>query len=69
MAMNATTLRNLIDTKFAALSTDYATSAARTGLKEGLLQAIAEAIVEHLQTDARATGTDSGGDTHTLDIE
>ena len=68
MAMNATTLRDLIDTKYAAINSDYASSDSRDAIKEGMWQAIAEAIVEHLQADAHATGDDSAGDTHNLAI-
>ncbi len=70
MALDATRLRDSIDTKLAALLPDYASSTSRDAIKTGLMQAIAEAVVEEITTNARATGTDTPtGDTHDLVIE
>lgn len=60
MALSAPTLRDLIDTKFAAISpTDYGAWSERATFKANLLQAVAEAVVEHVQTAAvvSVTGT------------
>lgn len=51
MPLNATTLRNLIDTTFAGLSSSYADAPSRDTIKTGLIQAIASAIVEHLDDE------------------
>lgn len=58
MSMSAPTLRDLIDTKFAAISpTDYGAWSERATFKANLLQAVAEAVVEHIQTAALVTVT------------
>jgi hypothetical protein len=71
MALNVNTLRDLIDTKYAAINTDYEESEDRDTVKNGLFLAIAQAVVEHITTAGKAgftagqiTGTDSNGDTH-----
>ena len=73
MALSATVLRDLIDTKLAAVHPDYAADPdSRDQLKAQLFTAIAEAVVEHLTTAAtvsfaagQITGEDDPtGDTH-----
>lgn len=56
MPLNATTLRNLIDTTFAGLSASYADAPSRDTIKTGLIQAIASAIVEHLDEELEVGG-------------
>ena len=61
MALNATTLRDLIDTKYAAINSDYSSSDFRDEIKEGLIQAIAEAVVEHIAAEAVVTTSTPNG--------
>lgn len=69
MPLDATFLRDLIDSKWATKNPNYADAGdVRTELKEGMIEAFAEGVIEVLTTVARAQGTDSNGDTHDLPI-
>jgi hypothetical protein len=66
MALNATAIRDMIDTKWAGLNDTYAAAAKRQDIKEGLLQAIAETIVEQMPTatvTVSVPGVTAGGAT------
>ena len=74
MALDSSTLADLIDTKYAALDSEYDGWDGRANLKDKFLTAIAQAVVEHLTSDAEITVTidsittstpnaTSGGDT------
>ena len=58
MALDATALRDLIDTEYASINTDYANSSDRNTIKEGLMQAIAKAIVDHFVANAQVNVPD-----------
>ena len=66
MALNADTLRDLIDTEYASLNTDYANSSDRNTIKTGLMQAIAKAIVDHFVANAQVTVPDGTAGSDTL---
>lgn len=77
MAMNPTNLKSEMKTAIlAAVAADYANISddqTLTGFTlpeylEKYLGALASAIYTHITTNARATGTDSRGDTHDLTI-
>jgi len=75
MAMNATNLKNEIVAAINAAMPDFTAypNDHRVGLTKAqydalLYGAIASAIVTHIQTNAKATGTDSRLDTHNLSI-
>lgn len=57
MALSKAVLRDLIDTKYAALNTEYAGSPERDTIKDGLLDAIADAVIEHITTAGQVTVT------------
>lgn len=71
MAMNGNTMGSAVYAAIAAALADTAGNAENPGIMEGeaLWQLICTQIVSHITANGHATGTDSRGDTHNLDLE
>jgi hypothetical protein len=70
MALSAPTLAELIRTNLEAAG--FNTSSVGKDAVPWLLlwsEAVAEAVVTHITSSGKAVGTDSGGYTHSLDIQ
>ena len=70
MSLSSTVLAALIRSKLSDLGFNMS-GVGKDGVPwfVNFSEAIAEAIVEHITEEGHATGTDSGGDTHNLNIE
>lgn len=70
MGFTAAGMKTRYESKLAALDLSQTDSAAgATPKADAVLLALFEAVAEEIQANARATGTDNGGDSHSLNIE